>query len=95
MGREGLKLIMVGWEQGSRDGLRPPPSASDEILSVRRPLPSLRRTESKKIFRPTSFTVRRPHPSHDGRPRPASRAATPGWEGPFALRTHHFDPIHF
>ena len=62
---------------GGRKGLVlcPSPSSLDDILSVLGPPPSLKRTYLKKSFRPASFIVRRPPPTQDGRPRPATPAA--------------------
>ena len=73
---ENLFLGQIVLEADEIPVRRPPLSAWDKKLSVRRPLSSLRRTESKKVFRPSSFTVRRPPPSRDGRPRPATPAVS-------------------
>ena len=60
------------WGGRKKFVLRPPPSSWDDILSVLGPPPSLKRTYLTKSFRPASFTVRRPPPSQDSRPRPAT-----------------------
>ena len=52
--------------------LCPSPSSLGDILSVRGPPPSLKRTYLKKSLCPAFFPVRRPPPSQDGRPRPAT-----------------------